>query len=839
MEDNLDEQLKFQQKSASRRRLAQRSSLKSIVTTRLPKFLITNDTHQLLKSSINENKILNNFLSKSDTQINDRFVKLQTDITNLITSAGFNYNYCITGSRVWYETFKNIFPNLSEYEQSAIYKYNSCDSIYLIEANNIKKIDKNINDLIQEFVDYLEVVLQPNGKYFTIELKPIGQTKYLFRSATGYYIELKLSDTPIIKPVSAVSAVPLPKPPPKVVAKPAATTATPKSRSVKTTAQDKKKAEADRLAKEAEALKKKKDEATAARAARVASRRTATGGTGTAIQSQDKENIYRIFSFEFNLCNSKDEIKLLTNFDNLIVPTTHYLNEYGLYIFNIIAKGRFFIKRGLYNRFKIREDIFNKLILTSVDIKTKAFADILNIYILTFNDLRLPNQYTYNLLVKQLYLSYPDIEEFVNKVETKIIECLRPYINQTIININREFKELQFTDNFGNIESGNKLTGIFVAGGDAIRRYKYDASVTKDIDTKIYLSTEIPLEMYDNKKILDDCIINNLLILLIFLTKNKREIFRPINNPENIKLRSKSGILVEFSLYSIDDEDLDFKLRKLFKGNFPVDLYSLDYKATLMCNDKKDNLPYEIAFLDIAFEQVAENYYKKYAVISNGLPISRMKFILDDLKKTYNSDLSSILRFQGGKIVKDFGRYKELYEIYVKHEQLERESLYYTRKETDETTKKIMRDSDSIITYISPEQQRMNAQLDRAIYIDKASIERDRLYGIFKKEYDKRNIKNTTKISFDYELSKNMRKQGGGFGNIDPQIINAYNKYGYINININNDDYIIPSDIASSNNQNYLDKIIQPPPNAIINPSELIRLRNFIKKFKLIKAHKK
>jgi hypothetical protein len=799
----------YSRKSASRKALASRTTMKALIS-RLPKYLINRDTHQSLKAAINENKMIDDFLLKSDIQISTAFNELQKNINDLITSSKINYNYCITGSRAWYELFESIFSNLSEYEQSSIYKYNTCDSIYLLETSRFTSLDSKIKELINEFVEYLKVILQPPpGKYFSIELKPIDKTKYLFREATGYNIDLKFSDTPIISVVpdlSSFSVVPMPK-----SAKPLAsvTASSAKSRTTKDKkAEAEKKKEAEKKAKEA--LEKAKEAAKSARAQRASSRRKDGG-------SPKPDNFYRIFTFEFNLCNTAEQKKLLNNFNNLVTPTSHYLNAYGLYIFNTIAKNRFFIKRGSYNRFKVRDGIFNKLVLTP-DVKSKALSDILNIYELTFKDVRLPNQYTIGLFEKQVYLSYQDIENFVTKVETQIIECLRPYINQTIININNDLKQLTFKDNYGQNKLGKDLTGIFVAGGDAIRRYDYNASVTKDIDTKIYLSTEIPMENFDNQKILDDCIINNLFILLVFLIKNVKEIFKDINNSVNLKTTSSNGIDVEFSLISSNPNILNFKLRKLFKGAFPVDLYSLDYKAKVMFeNNPARTYDYEIAFLDIAYEQLTENYYKKYAVVSNGLPISRMKFLLDDLKKTYNSDLSSMLRFQAGKIVKDYKRYEDLYKIYVNSEQLTQESAYYIRKASDEY----------VINYTDPAQQRANLNLDKSTYINKSAIEREELYDIYKQEYDKRNATNKEKVLFNYELPKTMKK-GGAFQFLNPKVIELYNQYK------NNNDYRQLSETEADNIQNYLDRIIRQPSQSLTSSSRrLPKIKNFIKSFNI------
>ncbi len=108
-------------------------------------------------------------------------------------------------------------------------------------------------------------------------------------------------------------------------------------------------------------------------------------------------------------------------------------------------------------------------------------------------------------------MSNSTMANFINKKEAQIIDTFRPYINSTIININNELQS-EFKDLSERTDSG---VGIFVAGGDAIRRYKNNVSVTKDIDTKIY----IPNNEFSNKENIDritKIVINNLLKLVSF-----------------------------------------------------------------------------------------------------------------------------------------------------------------------------------------------------------------------------------------------------------------------------------------------------------------------------------
>ena len=65
-------------------------------------------------------------------------------------------------------------------------------------------------------------------------------------------------------------------------------------------------------------------------------------------------------------------------------------------------------------------------------------------------------------------------EKFIDYVERWLMSIFRPAINSFIIEINDELYKKY------NIK-------LFIAGGDAMRRYNYNISSTKDIDTKLYI----------------------------------------------------------------------------------------------------------------------------------------------------------------------------------------------------------------------------------------------------------------------------------------------------------------------------------------------------------------
>jgi hypothetical protein len=833
----------------------------------LPKYLIERHTHKSLLSTIEQNKHINNYLNFYDPILTGVLTELLKKIDEIISP--LQYNYCIYGSKVWYETFKDLMDNLSEYEQSAIHKYNSCDYNFLIKKTHrfdYADFDNKITTILESLIEYLNSQMTKtviNNKYHLLKLNKISKTKFLFQDAMVYNIELYISndiitDVPDIKstlvlkpvisyphsiatvPTTALLAItstdPDPQHQPVSTSRSQAAIKAAETRKANREAAEK---ERKRLAKLTE---QKKSASRASRASRISSRR--------GKEEEKKEGgapgevlIKKIITFEFNFFNDISQNinyhKLFDNYNNLINTDTHFLNIYGLYIFNHIAKLRYYIERGLYNQYKIRDAIFNKFILTE-DVKTKALFDILKIFELTFKDLDIPNKYLYNELQRQALISNKNIEEFVNRIETNIIESLRPSINQTIINLNNEIKKLKFIDNFSTEKSGKDLTGIYVAGGDAIRRYDYKASITKDIDTKIYLPAEISLDVANNKQIFDTCIVNNLFVLLIHLINNRDDIFSSID-PSSLHITTTNSydaslpIEASFNLKSDIPNHMNFRFRKLLKGKFPVDLYSLDYSTTInfKYSIKYGDTPiqidyehkYDIAFLDVVLEESAENYYKKYSVIStNGLPISSLDFLLDDLKKTYNNDLSSLLRFQAGKIEKDYKRYLELYEIFKKNSTPETlESIYSIDKET------------KIITYKDDRQRTYNATLDNIANIDIKLNESDKLYNAFKTIYKNRQS-NKTKIIFDYLRPSDaiMTKSsfsatlGGAFTNItrkplidyyqpDNEENNYYQVYKYNKINDKDADEI----------QKYFDAIIKPK-RITISRKKLINFKQFI-----------
>ncbi len=808
----------------------------------LPKYLIERTTHELLQKNINENEMINNLLNNADDIISQSLNILLESIKVLLRTIKFKY--CISGSKAWYETFKDFSDNLSIYEKSAIYKYNNWDFHFIID-NNLHHLPGQFNKdgfnyyMIQYLERFINTLNQniPTipDKHFLIKLKTNSKSNFLFKDSIIYIVELYVSDDVITdaiieeinkndddiqEPSTADGAA-------FSVASVASITSSRQSAARKRKITKEKQLEEEK--KEKEEKEKQKELARQSRSERAAKRLSTTnfskkGGIGENIIKK------RIFTFEFNICETinKDyhqRKQLFDNFDKLYDITTNILNIYGLYIFNQICKKRFYIERKLYNQYKIRDAIYDKLVIQPQpqELKTKGLFDIVKLYELTFKDLLIPNKFLYSELQRQALMSNSEIEIFVNEIEANIIECMRPYINQAIININEDIKTLKFLNKKNEEILGEHISGIYVAGGDAMRRFKFNASLTKDIDTKIYIPEEISLSNKHNQEIIDDCIIKNMFILLIHFIYNKNTIFSSIDIPDKLTI-SIPNVEAVFKLVSSDPNNFNFRFRKLLKSKFPVDLYSLDYSTNINFGYNIDyngemrnivyNHKYDIAFLDVVLEQSEENYFKKYAVFStNNLPVSSIEFLLDDLKKTYNKDESSLLRFQQGKINKDYQRYLDLYEIINKNI-VDKNSEY----SIDSVSK--------VITYTKDIQKQNNSILDAVTFIDKRTIIADELFTHFNKLYIN-SQKNTTKIVFSYEKPEELLS-GGAFQNIVNKNTSISNYQPFINQSYKAKEKITDDELLKI--YTYINYVIQPKKYKI-SKNNLKQLRRFIRTY--------
>ena len=799
--------------------------IKRLEAKTLPIHMINRDTHKLLNEKININEKINKLLAKID--FDSKYEKLIEKI-NLQFSL-VKYNYCISGSKAWYNIFKDYYDYnlLSKYEKSAIHNNNTCDHYYFINKNDtsfIETIKENILILLNEFITFInddlnrevktEDIFNDDNKHVLLlaTINNAASNKLLFKDNTVLFsLNLTISDiVPKPKINNSIIYQPSPIPQPSLIPQPSIAPQPKKTRKARQTKTEKA-AELERERKELEDNRKKKALTRSERAASISAKRDLVlsnkrrGGDPNIINK-------KILTFEINFRDIDDDLESKIN--RLTIGNTHYLNIYGLYLFLQFAKYKFFIRRDSYNVFKIREHIYNKFILID-EYKTDALFTILELYNNIFSSI-ITNIYLYNELNKLALTSNPKIEEFINNTEANIIECLRPYINNTVLNINNDIKELKFKDSFNSEESGKDISGIFIAGGDAIRRYDFNGSITKDIDSKIYIPAEFDIyENIENYNNINKCIYSNLFKLASYLICKRDIIFSHLQDSlENIfspTNYNKYKCKVSFKLKSDNDDFLNFRFRQLPKGKFPVDLYSLDYRCIIEfeyilpgTQIKKYIYNYDIPFIDVVLESSQDNNYQKYAVLSQStqLPISSLDFLIQDLINTYNNDTSSLLRFINGKNNKDYERFKLLTKI-----SKNKESLFSI------TT------ASNIIIYNNPITRNNNRLLDSItnFELDISSIRADynKYLELFVRNYkhnERERLKK--KIIFDYEdskLSENAELKGGKRNIYKKYIFDENVNFDYIN-KIENTYYT-----KSINNQINIEELPNKIDNDIIN----------------------
>jgi hypothetical protein len=710
----------FESRSISRRKYTEKKLIK-----KLPPNMIKRETHKLLEDTINVNNILSSLLDTPEYNylFNSLIIKINSifDEKNRL-NAEMKYNYCIGGSRAWNNFFRDFYDNnlLSPYEKSSIHNTNA-DLYYF--TNNLELLKKEtgilieIKELFKEaivpLVDAIKLYLNDASKnvIITIEEQECLNFKYALIPAKRLYLQLRINDE-----------VPQHHPQPQI----------PKTIRRRTTGKSKTQIEAEKKKVEDLAVAQKIEQSNKDREKRLSLRRGPKINGGT-INVDIKKTILTFDLYFNNGATMHDYTTLINNISNIIevspINGLNYLNLYGLYIFLQLSKKKIFIPKG-YNVFKIRDIIYDRLILLD-EYKTRALKDISDRYYATFDKTHLFDINMYNEFQKLYALSINNISIIINQMEIIIIEKLRPYINDTIKNINDLLQDL------------NEHFGIFIAGGDALRRYKNDISITKDIDSKIYIPETLATK--ENIKRIHKIIKEQLILLVCFLIQNNDMIMSDIKT-EFID----QYFNINFILKNSDENIKNYRFRQILKNPFPVDLYSLDYrcKINIVINDNinpinKTNFTYDydIAFIDIVLEilnkSLGVNFYKNNSILSNGLPISTLEFLLEDLKNTYNSDTSSLLRFIGGKINKDYTRYRTLIDL-IKH----KSSIFEYSKDKFRINKHEFEDKSYIYDYIqdrqNPDDIRLPILFEKKSYIQNfhLRLELDKMKIYFPKDIE-------------------------------------------------------------------------------------------------------
>ena len=815
-------------------------------------FIIQNKMHLEMQYITNIYSIISNFINyvynsdKIETEILDliNFKNLIEYINKSLGSS--NYKYGISGSNAWYNLFKDITPVLSDYELSAISKYNTKEYLFIIrnksdeellifQLNIIKKLKEirsNLNKYVQlalkELAEDKDQFSYFNGKDVYVGITPYINNQMLFDNCFSFSINLYIANPDTIIPENEIvinnntfatnsefdnfmkecerlknngnkptevyqvasfigkykqyekkytddnfEYVLIPKmqqmevkeEKPKII------------RTKRKTLEEQEKEENEKKYAKALNYEMQKE----GRLARYKIRTEATneqmktGGKKINKKNNKKGGKFtddvtgfikiKLFTFSFNYFNKiepivtsvqkelKDnETLLFDNFDKLLAIKEDTREEYfgleGLYILNKIMDNRDYIERNRYNPYKIRNFIFKKFILSEkysnpIE-KVEQIWYIIDIFEKTFKKQNIIKEFVYNNMKIDILEVHPELKKIKEIIETGVIEILRPYINKTIIDINDELNtKIKFDIDKTEDE---KLPGIFILGGDALNRYQFNATKTNDIDSKIYIPVKIPYSKNDplniesglkNEKTIFRCITKHLIKLLTYLENNKITLFEILKTSElshtEILIDREDKIIVDVNFITEDPNMVNFKFRKSGKPNFPVDLYSIDYKCEfkITLREKIMIIPINISFIDIVVKQEGNNYYNRFSVFANNnLPIAKLEFLLSDLLNTYNENDLSLLRFFSGKTDKDYVRLKLLWDLYFKQKSA---TPIYSIDENniihfiDEINKKNNKKINAVIDYTVDEKNKLYSSI---MDILESSIDKKRINNI-------------------------------------------------------------------------------------------------------------
>jgi len=424
-------------------------------------------------------------------------------------------------------------------------------------------------------------------------------------------------------------------------------------------------------------------------------------------------------SFEKNYLNTTPLRKeFLKDFNELNISKLNRLNDYGLMTFSLLNK-------------IIIEDEFN---LNVENYRQRFFEQIYNIRqknykdIPPFTDFLKEILHKYEEVFKQFQTCYntffienlkeminkkidPDYDLFKDVIDRWFVSKFRPSINSFIIEINKILL---------------KILGVrlFIAGGDAMRRYENEISFTKDIDTKLYIGNinleklgklelnfeddefknmdehelneiikklkNIQLEIGKENKDLSliqslikdltvGIIVRHIVKLRNYLQENIKNIFQNLLQYDTrtdkdgfgtkvIQFKMKDNRTFKVDILSPPEtitKSQQFRTRENKKrDDFPVDLYSIDFRIYIY--DEKNGIinkkSHDISILDVVLQD-SDDFHDYYITDKQGIPVASLDFLKEDIEKTFSSD-RAYARISSGKVAKDISRYKKIKELY-------------------------------------------------------------------------------------------------------------------------------------------------------------------------------
>jgi hypothetical protein len=407
---------------------------------------------------------------------------------------------------------------------------------------------------------------------------------------------------------------------------------------------------------------------------------------GRELNIEQFKNNYLIIFKGTNKTYEETKLKI-TNREKL-----NRLNEYGMMTYCLLNLSVIDDEFGL-NIDKYRRELFFKnKSRTSIPIFLEKILELYKIFdkFKSYNEFFIDKVNEYINKFKSIHF-----EIFKDFIDRWFVSMFRPSINSFILEINEELYK-----KFGVL--------LFIAGGDAMRRYENDISFTKDIDTKLYINNvEIKDETIkeeldkigdeNQKKIIIkdkivEIIVRHIVKLRNFLEQNIKKIFNKLLSYDE-KIIDHGTEVITFKT----DDNHKFKLNILLgdtdkekyqqfrtrenkkRSDFPVDLYSIDFRTFISEYDENDKLIrkkiHDISLLDVVLQDT-DNFYDYYYTIVDDIPVASLRFLLEDFYKTYTTDDRALARISSGKVEKDIIRFYKIKELYMINNQGTQTKLY-------------------------------------------------------------------------------------------------------------------------------------------------------------------
>lgn len=374
-------------------------------------------------------------------------------------------------------------------------------------------------------------------------------------------------------------------------------------------------------------------------------------------------------SYRFDIANFKKyyinefEQKDIYQYNSIIDPVfarkfLNRLNLMGLITFSYLNNSKKESESGL-NIERLRQNYLIQKIKkrkNPFDAINNIFGDVKSYYITYFENFRCFNPFFIEkidiLLVEHNLYKY---STFVDTIDKYFMTLFRPAINSFIVDLNEELYR-------------KHKVKLFIAGGDAMRRYNYDISFTSDIDCKLHIKNADGGA--NAKESISSIVLQHVVKLRNYLEENKTIVLADIISERNRGLEvfrhdhDNNEIRIDVLLNKADSNDYQqFRVRDNKKNDaMPVDLFSIDFRYNISYYNFGrlfNQFKHLVSILDVVI--IDDKDYKPDDIESvNGVAYASKTFLLKDFETTYNNEDMALGRISNDKTKKDIQRYNQM-----------------------------------------------------------------------------------------------------------------------------------------------------------------------------------